>query len=78
MDAVWLTEHHFDGAVACADPVVFAAAVAMRTHRVRIGFAVVEMALHHPVRGGANGADRQPQPWAPHRRDWAWLSLQRL
>ena len=50
MDAVWLTEHHFDGAVAYADPVVFAAAVAMRTHRVRIGFAVVEMALHHPVR----------------------------
>ena len=41
MDAVWLTEHHFDGAVAYADPVVFAAAVAMRTHRVRIGFAVV-------------------------------------
>jgi alkanesulfonate monooxygenase SsuD/methylene tetrahydromethanopterin reductase-like flavin-dependent oxidoreductase (luciferase family) len=33
-----------------ADPVVFAAAVAMRTHRVRIGFAVAEMALHHPVR----------------------------
>jgi alkanesulfonate monooxygenase SsuD/methylene tetrahydromethanopterin reductase-like flavin-dependent oxidoreductase (luciferase family) len=50
MDAVWLTEHHFDGAVAYADPVVFAAAVAMRTHRVRIGFAVVELALHHPVR----------------------------
>jgi alkanesulfonate monooxygenase SsuD/methylene tetrahydromethanopterin reductase-like flavin-dependent oxidoreductase (luciferase family) len=36
--------------VAYADPVVFAAAVAMRTHRVRIGFAVVELALHHPVR----------------------------
>jgi alkanesulfonate monooxygenase SsuD/methylene tetrahydromethanopterin reductase-like flavin-dependent oxidoreductase (luciferase family) len=50
MDAVWLTEHHFDGAVAYADPVVFGAAVAMRTRRVRIGFAVVEMALHHPVR----------------------------
>src|SRR5919199_4710677 len=50
MDAVWLTEHHFDGAVAYADPVVFAAAVAMRTHRIRIGFAVVELALHHPVR----------------------------
>jgi alkanesulfonate monooxygenase SsuD/methylene tetrahydromethanopterin reductase-like flavin-dependent oxidoreductase (luciferase family) len=49
-DAVWLTEHHFDGAVAYADPVIFAAAVAMRTHRMRIGFAVVEMALHHPVR----------------------------
>ncbi len=50
MDAVWLTEHHFDGAVAYADPLVFGAAVAVRTQRVRIGFAVVEMALHHPVR----------------------------
>jgi alkanesulfonate monooxygenase SsuD/methylene tetrahydromethanopterin reductase-like flavin-dependent oxidoreductase (luciferase family) len=50
LDAVWLTEHHFDGAVAYADPVVFGAAVAMRTQRVRIGFAVVEIALHHPVR----------------------------
>ena len=50
LDAVWLTEHHFDGAVAYADPLVFGAAVAMRTRRVRIGFAVVEMALHHPIR----------------------------
>ena len=50
LDAVWLTEHHFDGAVAYADPLVFGAAVASRTKRVRIGFAVVELALHHPVR----------------------------
>ena len=49
-DAVWLTEHHFDGAVAYADPLVFGAAVAARTKRVLIGFAVVELALHHPVR----------------------------
>ena len=56
MDAVWLTEHHFDGAVAYADPVVFAAAVAARTNRIRIGFAVVEMALHHPVRLAAQTA----------------------
>ena len=49
-DAAWLTEHHFDGAVAYADPVVFGAAVAMRTQRMKIGFAVLEMALHHPVR----------------------------
>jgi len=49
-DAVWLTEHHFDGAVAYADPIVFGAAVAARTKRVLIGFAVVELALHHPVR----------------------------
>ena len=50
LDAVWLTEHHFDGAVAYADPLVFGAAAAMRTNRVGIGFAVVELALHHPVR----------------------------
>ena len=56
MDAVWLTEHHFDGAVAYADPVVFGAAVAARTRRVKIGFAVVEMALHHPVRLAAQTA----------------------
>ena len=47
---MWLTEHHFDGTVAYADPLVFAGAVAARTNRVKIGFAVVEMALHHPVR----------------------------
>lgn len=49
-DTVWLSEHHFDGATAYVDPVVFAAAVATNTTKVRIGFAVVEMALHHPVR----------------------------
>jgi alkanesulfonate monooxygenase SsuD/methylene tetrahydromethanopterin reductase-like flavin-dependent oxidoreductase (luciferase family) len=49
-DAIWLSEHHLDGATAYADPVVFAGAVAQRTKNVTIGFAVVEMALHHPVR----------------------------
>lgn len=56
MDAVWLLEHHFGGDVAYADPVVFAAAVAMRTRRVRIGFAVVQGHLHHPVRLAAQTA----------------------
>ena len=55
-DAVWLTEHHFDGASAYADPLVFGAAVAARTQRIRIGFAVVEMAFHHPVRLAAQTA----------------------
>ena len=50
LDAVWLTEHHFSGTASYADPVVFAAAVAMKTQRVSIGFAVVQIALHHPVR----------------------------
>jgi alkanesulfonate monooxygenase SsuD/methylene tetrahydromethanopterin reductase-like flavin-dependent oxidoreductase (luciferase family) len=35
---------------------VFGAAVATRTKRVRIGFAVVEMAMHHPVRLAAQTA----------------------
>ena len=45
-EATWLTEHHFDGASAYVDPVVFAAAVAVRTTRIKIGFAVIEMAFH--------------------------------
>ena len=49
-DAVWLGEHHIDGACAYVDPVTFAAAVAARTERVQIGFAAVQMALHHPIR----------------------------
>lgn len=49
-DAIWLAEHHFDGIVAYVDPVAFAAALAMATTRVRIGFAVAQMALHHPIR----------------------------
>ena len=55
-EAAWLTEHHFDGACAYADPVVFGAAVAARTRRIKIGFAVVEMAFHHPVRLAAQTA----------------------
>ena len=50
MHSVWLTEHHFDGAAAHADPLVLGAALAARTSRIKIGFAVVELAFHHPVR----------------------------
>ncbi len=49
-DTVWLGEHHFDGSCAYVDPVSFAAAVAAMTTRVRIGLAVAQMSLHHPVR----------------------------
>jgi len=49
-DTIWLAEHHFDGIVAYVDPVVFAAALAVATTRARIGFAVAQMALHHPIR----------------------------
>jgi alkanesulfonate monooxygenase SsuD/methylene tetrahydromethanopterin reductase-like flavin-dependent oxidoreductase (luciferase family) len=50
MEALWLAEHHFDGNCAYVDPVNFAAAVAVATHRIRIGFAVAQVSLHHPVR----------------------------
>ncbi|HKZ07287.1 MAG TPA: LLM class flavin-dependent oxidoreductase [Methylomirabilota bacterium] len=50
MDMVWLAEHHFDGICAYVDPVTFAAALAASTERIRIGFAVAQMSLHHPIR----------------------------
>lgn len=50
LDTAWLTEHHFDGAAAHADPLIFGAAIAARTKRIKIGFAVLEMAFYHPVR----------------------------
>jgi alkanesulfonate monooxygenase SsuD/methylene tetrahydromethanopterin reductase-like flavin-dependent oxidoreductase (luciferase family) len=50
MDMLWLAEHHFDGICAYVDPVSFAAALAASTKRIRIGFAVAQMSLHHPIR----------------------------
>ena len=49
-DGVWLAEHHFDGNCAYVDPVVFAGAVAACTTRLKVGFAVAQVSLHHPVR----------------------------
>lgn len=49
-DTIWLAEHHFDGIVAYVDPVSFAAALAVATKQAKIGFAVAQMALHHPIR----------------------------
>ena len=49
-DVIWLAEHHFDGICAYADPVSFAAALSTVTSHAKIGFAVAQMALHHPIR----------------------------
>lgn len=54
--SVWLNEHHFDGTSVFADPVTFAAAIATCTKTIKIGFAVLQIALHHPARLAAQCA----------------------
>jgi alkanesulfonate monooxygenase SsuD/methylene tetrahydromethanopterin reductase-like flavin-dependent oxidoreductase (luciferase family) len=50
MDAVFLAEHHFDGNCVYVDPPTFAAALAIATNRIKIGFAVLQTSLYHPLR----------------------------
>jgi alkanesulfonate monooxygenase SsuD/methylene tetrahydromethanopterin reductase-like flavin-dependent oxidoreductase (luciferase family) len=50
VDVIWLAEHHFDGICVYVDPISFAGALATTTRRSKIGFAVVQTALHHPIR----------------------------
>jgi len=49
-DGVWLTEHNFTGEAVYCDPIPFAGALAAKTSRIRIGFAVIQLALRHPIR----------------------------
>jgi alkanesulfonate monooxygenase SsuD/methylene tetrahydromethanopterin reductase-like flavin-dependent oxidoreductase (luciferase family) len=49
-DVVWLAEHHFDGISVYADPMVLAGALAATMDKAALGFAVIQTALHHPVR----------------------------
>ena len=49
-DSAWLAEHHFDGNCAYVDPVTFAGAILGATTRLRVGFAVAQVSLYHPVR----------------------------
>jgi alkanesulfonate monooxygenase SsuD/methylene tetrahydromethanopterin reductase-like flavin-dependent oxidoreductase (luciferase family) len=50
VEVLWLAEHHFDGNCAYVDPVTFAAAVLAATKRIKVGFAVAQVSLHHPTR----------------------------
>src|SRR5215469_979519 len=50
VDVIWLAEHHFDGICAYVDPITFAGALSTSTRQSKIGFAVVQTALHHPIR----------------------------
>src|SRR6202171_6530819 len=50
VDGVRLTERNFTGESVYCDPIPFASVVAARTSRIRIGFAVIQLALRHPIR----------------------------
>ncbi|HEV8580741.1 MAG TPA: LLM class flavin-dependent oxidoreductase [Thermoanaerobaculia bacterium] len=49
-DSVWVTEHHLSPFGLIGAPSVYAAALAQRTRRIRIGYAVAVVPLHHPLR----------------------------
>jgi len=49
-DSVWLTEHHFADDGYTPSPLVLAAAIGMRTRRVRIGTNLIVIPLHDPIR----------------------------
>jgi len=49
-ESVWVTEHHFSGYGSIGVPSVYAAGVAQRTRRIRIGYGVAVVPLHHPLR----------------------------
>ena len=49
-DAIWLAEHYFTGECVYGDPLVFASALAVKTRRTLLGFGILELPLHNPVR----------------------------
>lgn len=54
-EAVWINEEHFQkpsggAGRLCLSPIVLAAMLAARTSRIRLGFSVLLLPLHHPIR----------------------------
>ncbi len=49
-DSVWLPEHHFAVYGMLGNPMTFAAAVSQRTHRMKIGTAIMVLPFQHPLR----------------------------
>jgi alkanesulfonate monooxygenase SsuD/methylene tetrahydromethanopterin reductase-like flavin-dependent oxidoreductase (luciferase family) len=50
LGSVWLAEHHLSSFGLIGAPSVLAAAIAQRTARLEIGYAVAVVPLHHPLR----------------------------
>jgi limonene 1,2-monooxygenase len=48
-DEAWIGEHHSFGREIIADPVVFIAAAAERTRKIRLGTGVLSLPYHHPL-----------------------------
>jgi len=55
-DDVWLTEHHFAEDGHAPSPLLQAAAIAVKTRKIRIGTSVLLLPLYHPVRVAEDGA----------------------
>lgn len=54
-ESIWINEEHFQkpsGGTGrlCLSPIVLAAVLAARTSRIRVGFSVLLLPLHHPIR----------------------------
>ena len=55
-DGLWINEEHFQGSFLevegrrCLSPLILASAILARTERIRVGFSVLLLPLHHPIR----------------------------
>lgn len=79
-DAVWLPEHHLnpEGLGNSPNPILFAADLACRTSRIKIGFACLTTTMWHPIRLRRGHSAIRP---SDKRKDrswvWAWPQTQR-
>ncbi|MCH7553961.1 MAG: LLM class flavin-dependent oxidoreductase [Chloroflexi bacterium] len=55
-DGVWIAEHHFRNYGICPNIMPFAAFVAARTTKIKIGTAVVVLPFHNPLRAAEDAA----------------------